>query len=587
VIGCRSRAPEGRTLILLAVTRGPLAGVSSDAASHALTVGDWTIHALAEGTGVRCETRDGGLRVEERCGAPPGVLLASLSFDPRTRRLDVRRPAPSGRPLYWVHRPDGSFACATRASALRRAGVELAADGGVLPEVLVYRIVLPPRTLYRDVRALPAGASLEVEIGERGCQAPVVRPWVPPSGGSAPADPVAAVEERLRAAVDLLAPAADDLVVLLSGGLDSSVLYRLCRERFATRDTWSISNTFGGEDDLEKPYAFSAAEALGADHHWRGVDEAGYRSAFLRALARAEEPLHHVQSVLIHEVVVGARPEGGGVVVCGEGADSVFGQELQRLIHRADRLRYRILAHRPLRDLLRAAVRVTGRDPTFADFLGARRRGDLPLEDPRHLLWTVGAYGSAAWVREHLGAGEESLVAARRAALAHVRDRPLLDLVTLLGVLGDAASTQAIWDKLAEAAGSRMVYPFSDPDLLDLAFRLPWALKLREPKHLLREAARGLGVPAFVVERPKAGFGVHERHWARPGGAFDPFIPLAAKHVDEAWLRGLLDGDSAHAMTFWSLLNHAIWRRLAIDGEPFEDLEAELRESEARASRAP
>ena len=47
-------------------------------------------------------------------------------------------------------------------------------------------------------------------------------------------------------------------------------------------------------------------------------------------------------------------------------------------------------------------------------------------------------------------------------------------------------------------------------------------------------AARQGGSHDFIIERPKAGLGIHEKHGSKPGDAFDPFIPRAASVFDEA-----------------------------------------------------
>ena len=314
-----------------------------------------------------------------------------------------------------------------------------------------------------------------------------------------------------------------------------------------------------------------------------GVDEAAYRRGFLRAIALAEEPIHHLQSVLIHAAVERARPHGGGVVVNGEGADIVVGEDLQRLMVRADKAPYRSMGAAPLRALLGAVVRLAGRDTSFVDFLEDAERAKLPLDDPAHLLWWIGTYGDVDWVISHTGASHDAIVSGRRAAIEHLHDRSLLDRVTLMCVVSDTAITQSVWGKLAESAGSRMVYPFCDPAVTNLAFSLPWSVKLEEHKRILSSRRAGSRSPSSSSNGRSRASASTRSTGPAPAARSTRLIPLAAQAVDEGWLRALQTGRSEHAMIFWSLLSYGVWKRLAIDEVPLADLQAELTQSEARA----
>ncbi len=48
---------------------------------------------------------------------------------------------------------------------------------------------------------------------------------------------------------------------------------------------------------------------------------------------------------------------------------------------------------------------------------------------------------------------------------------------------------------------------------------------------------------------------------------------------EEGEIRRLQVADERTAMTYWNILNYALWRRLCIDNEPLSVLEGELEES--------
>jgi hypothetical protein len=116
-------------------------------------------------------------------------------------------------------------------------------------------------------------------------------------------------------------------------------------------------------------------------------------------------------------------------------------------------------------------------------------------------------------------------------------------------------------------------------------------VKLAEPKGVLRGVARRIGVPEFIIGRPKADFSANARHWALPGGVLDPLVPLAAKVWDEKELRRLqakyaADRSMPAAYTFLALLNYSMWKRLFVNREPLHALLDELERSTAAAARA-
>src|SRR4030095_8653738 len=71
-------------------------------------------------------------------------------------------------------------------------------------------------------------------------------------------------------------------------------------------------------------------------------------------------------------------------------------------------------------------------------------------------------------------------------------------------------------DKMSMAWGLELRVPYLDPRVVELAFRIPFALKLRqgESKALMRRALAGL-IPAENLRVPKKGFNVPLGAWMR------------------------------------------------------------------------
>ena len=62
---------------------------------------------------------------------------------------------------------------------LAAAGIRLEENREVLPEYFVYRVVMPPQTLFRGVLDLPPGSGLEVTVDRAGCRTSAVRGYDP------------------------------------------------------------------------------------------------------------------------------------------------------------------------------------------------------------------------------------------------------------------------------------------------------------------------------------------------------------------------------------------------------------------------
>lgn len=114
-------------------------------------------------------------------------------------------------------------------------------------------------------------------------------------------------------------------------------------------------------------------------------------------------------------------------------------------------------------------------------------------------------------------------------------------------------------------------------ELIRVANHTPWEEKMSQHKLLLRRAGQMVGVPDSVLFRPKRTFGVSAQRWASPGGVLESLYRVASPVFDPDLLWRFLGTDERRAMTGWTLVNYAIWKRLLIDGEAADDLRAELR----------
>jgi asparagine synthase (glutamine-hydrolysing) len=113
--------------------------------------------------------------------------------------------------------------------------------------------------------------------------------------------------------------------------------------------------------------------------------------------------------------------------------------------------------------------------------------------------------------------------------------------------------------------------PLLDPELIELAFRMPSSLKysMRRTKILLKRVA-SRHVPKECVYRPKQGFSIPIKNWLR--GEFKPLVEdlLARDRIDregifepemvERLKREHQENRANHSHILWSLLVFQDWR---------------------------
>ena len=558
----------------------------------AFAAAGWQVTAWTDPLLTRVRQDPRGLIIEEsvpkdgpRDGTGDCSVLASCTFESGTLGATLHRVANSGRGVYHHTAPDGSVYVSSHLALLRATGIAWREDAQMLPELFLYRQACAPRTLIAGVSQLVAGDRVHLA-----CPA---GSWVfrrepgynPPladsanSGGAADPKVVAAMRERLVAAINPNGSRGSSIGCLLSGGMDSSVITAALRESGVTQ---SCSAAYPFEDeasDTEYQYAMTAAEALGTRHQVYVPTMSDYLHGTIDAIAIAEEPVMHLQSVLVHLICKDVlRPQGVRVVPCGEGADGMFGGRMQRLLTSFAKfpLGKMALEFPGAGTLLRGISRRTNRWGMISDVASRPWRPHVPFTNPDHILWSLAVFGDRPWIREFLNCSDAAMVGSRPTVMAPFAGRDMRDCVSILAMLSESSQTQLLWGKLAEAQGMCMTYPYLDERVAALTYSVPWSAKLDGPKPLLRAVARSMGISETIVSRPKASFDVKPQRWASRFGVFEPLARIALTLVDEHAIRSLQSEYVLKAHTLWTLINYAIWKRIFIMGESVESLHSAL-----------
>ena len=519
-----------------------------------------------------------------------GTLVNSITQEEIIWKSDnlngwgVKRPGSLGCPVYYTIGDNGSLFCSSHIHLLRALGKTIEEDTKRLPEYLVFRYISPPNTLYKNIFIIPILNSLTINFSAAGelmfslASCPLPNTREEPTENELKRD----AYFEMRQFVTSLSCMRSRCLVPLSGGLDSSVLYLMCKNELAITNTISTGFPFEAEEDnVEKQYALSAAESLDTIHEYLQFSMKEFYIAFIEAIAHAEEPLHHFQSILMELLCSSSATGERDIVICGEGADAVFGgsrrglQHLQKMNRLVD-----LPMLRPVlsSDFSSSLIGKLFNNATLEDSID--RILGLENDDSDGLgyaIWAMHAYGNTGWVKKFLDVSNDSIIGARMESIEEFvgYERDSLFLIDHLN--SDVTYTQNIWGKLALAHEKTMVFPYTTKRMIDLSFFMQDMNEEKEPKHILREIAREISLPTYIIERRKSSFGTNSANWSGENDLLGPIEHIASRLVTEDLLHRLRESKrESENWIYWNLLNYAVWKRICILGDAPSDIVAEL-----------
>jgi asparagine synthase (glutamine-hydrolysing) len=576
-------------MFLVAATRSSIANQFSTVIVNEVRFAAFTITIVVDNFLSKNESNSNGFSVFESpilsSKDHKKIILSLVSYKREDNTFEIYTSGKSVRPIYYHINKNSEFFCSTHISMLRKAGVIIEENTNALPEFFVYRYVMPPLTLYKNIYQLPSESSLFVELVCGAWTVKSVDRYVPPEGDSH-TDSLTNIKEQvgnhLYQAVDPLNTYRDSIAMLNSGGLDSSVLFKICQKRLGINNTYSTEYPFEDPNrNIERQYALSAAKAFGTNHnHYQATTE-DYLRGFLYSIGAAESPVVHLQSVLLYLLFKSGIPENISVILSAEGADTVFGTDIRTMIYKYKKWPRRVLTINPVPVLLRIILRSGRRGKEIqrllTDISKVKIHGNEDsLESPESIIWSLDEYGDKEWVGQYFHVTNSEIIGNRLNNIKPYLKRSIYDILVIIELFGGYPATTSTWGKLGESQRKILYCPFHRVELVDYVCSLPYNIKLKEPKYVLRSVARQQQIPEFIINRPKIGFGINMRTWAEKGSIFEPLVPLASRVFDEKQIRAMQAADPRKAMTFWNILNYSIWKRLCIDNEPVEVLLEQL-----------
>ena len=503
-------------------------------------------------------------------------MFAFAIWDESKRRLFMARDRVGKKPFAYALTPRGIVFSSEIDPLVRHPLVDSTIDVEGLELYTHLQCIPDPWTIYRSIRKLPpAHYALFDDKGFR-----IEEYWnidYTQKLEISEEDALDTFDEKLREATKLRTISDVPLGVLLSGGVDSSLIVALMAQMQDTPvDTFSIG--FSEKEFNELPYAQQVADRYATNHHPK-VLTPDVESLIDTIALRHGEPFADVSAVPSFYVCKAAR-QHVTVALVGDGGDELLGgyakyqlsplglrlsralaprtspENLARLIPSLidDNSLPTKIRRRIIRRYLFPEIESHYKTPYFTDLVRARllrqtRSGELGPSPLLENYRTLSLQKARVYADEPI---ERMLWMDHHGYLAS-------DLLPKM----DIASMHCSLETRA---------PFLDHKVIEFCASLPVHFKVRDRtgKYLLKKLAERY-LPREILYRRKMGFGIPLADWLRGPlqtmardllNNSELMAPLDSGVVQEE-LAAFYDRGEDHAARIWTLLMYAKWKEVS------------------------
>ena len=505
-------------------------------------------------------------------------MFAFALWDNEKNKLFLVRDRYGIKPLYYYLKNGTLIFASEIKSILQNRQVEVAVDLEALNEYFTFQNVFTDRTLFRDIKLLPPGSYIEVDLNSKQKSSLQINKYWDyrfSSEGFQLSQLEAAQELRRLFDQAVTRQLVSDVPVgsYLSGGMDTGSITAIARRYLGRISTFTcgfdLSSALGLELGFdERKYAETLANLLKTEHY-EVVLHAGDMEAIMPELIRHLEDLRVGQCYPNYYV---ARLAGKfvKVVLSGAGGDELFGGYPWRY--------YQGINPKSMDDYSRNYYDYWQRLVTDEDKRKFFNR-DVYKEIQHHSTFEV--FRSVLNERQTLprNSGE------------YLNTTMYFEIKTFLHGLF------VVEDKISMANSLETRVPFLDNDLVDFAMQVPPGFKIQSldritgidedkvgkyregakgGKIILRKMMQGL-IPQEILEREKQGFSAPDASWFR-GESIDYVKQLLLdkeariyNYLNPDYVQSRLQehvsGKFNHRLFIWSLLSFEWWSKLFIDGQ--------------------
>lgn len=463
-------------------------------------------------------------------------MFAFALWDRADRKLILARDRLGEKPLYYGWQGD-AFLFASELSALKKhPDWKGELDRGALSLYMRHSYVPTPYSIYNGILKLVPGSILTLPFGTKPGQMPEPETYwsvkdVAESGQSclfsgSDVEAVDSLEKLLQETIKEKMISDVPIGAFLSGGIDSSAVVAIMQS-VSTRPIKSFSIGFYDESYNEAQHAKAVAGVLGTEHTELYVTSNDALNVIPKLPSLYSEPFADSSQIPTY-LVSAMTKENVTVALSGDGGDELFAGYNRYTIGQSLWNKLSMLPV-PARAIVSRAI--TGvsveRWNSIGSWLGAlmpqvrERTGDkmhklagvLAVRSPEDMYRNLVTHWEPGTV---VLDGYEPLTALTNKEYhaelkSFVQQMQYLDTISYLP---DDILVKV--DRAAMGVSLETRVPFLDHRVVEFAWRLPMAMKIRNgsSKWLLRQMLYKY-VPERLVERPKMGFGVPIDSWLR------------------------------------------------------------------------
>ncbi len=445
-------------------------------------------------------------------------------WDGKHQKLIVAVDPFATRPVYFLRSARELFFAPRISclSAIPDASREI--DPNVLFFYLNHSFIPAPRTVSRDVSRLEPGSYLNWQGRRLGLH----QYWdIQYDEDSSLTEKSASelirseVERSLQSYVEAQSSSQREVGAFLSGGTDSSTLVGLMTKVFGDRvKTFSVG--FAEERYNEIEYARIAAARYNAEAHEYFVSADEALAALPILAAEFDEPFGNSSAIPTYFCLRMAKENGVNVMVAGDGGDELFAGNERYLAERYF-LPFDILPT----SLQNMATRMSGVLPAMYPF-GRIKRYIERAGEPNPKRFFHYQIFLAEQADEFFTADFKSSIDLdfalcipqhhyRKVCTAELLNRLLyMDLKMCI-----ADNDLFKVNRMAEASGIDVCYPFLDRRVAEMTGKIPAALKLKrnQKRYIFKKAFKTL-LPEEILRKQKHGFGLPIARWLRTHSGF-------------------------------------------------------------------
>lgn len=460
-------------------------------------------------------------------------MFAFALYDARREKLFLVRDHLGVKPLYYTE-ANGQLLFGSEIKAILAANVySPEIDWQSAHDFFSFLYVPAPQTIFRGIHALPPAHWLEYDLRARRI-VKIERYWNVADWGTrnARANEIelsSELRQLMTDAVEKQMMADVPLGAFLSGGVDSNVIVGLMASQSKQVKTFTV---LFDEPEMtyydERVEAQRVADKFATEHHELMID-LSRPEEMLELIEHFDQPFGNTTFFLTYLLSKYTR-ESVTVALSGAGGDELFGGYP----------RYRAVQ---AMKYLRLVPRVAAKAALAALSLQRDDFNDRRLHRVRALLAGLDsdpARQYLKWVyyldeerKAKLFSKSNGHLASHRVLQTHLNDIPAnwddgnrfsyLDVETFL-----PDNLLEYSDKMSMAWALELRVPFLDPRVVELAFQIPFSMKLNRAgsKTILRKTFADL-IPTENLRAPKKGFNVPLGGWMRTklDHFFDELLP--------------------------------------------------------------